>query len=496
MHGMSPLPHELYRAAAVRELDCAAIEGHGIPGYTLMCRAGEAVLRLVRECCRRPRRVVVLCGGGNNGGDGYVVARLAREAGLDSTAIALSDPAKLSGAAAQALSDYRAAGGVVAGYEETGLPAADCYVDAMLGTGLDREVAGAYREAVQALNASGAPVIAVDIPSGLHADTGMPLGVAVRARATATFIGVKQGLLTGEAPDYTGRIAFDDLAVPAGVYDAVAPTARRTSADLVGQWLGPRPRCAHKGRYGHVLVVGGNYGMPGAVRLAAAAAARVGSGLVSVATRPEHAFALPLGRPEAMARGIDSADELDALLQRATVVALGPGLGRDAWAEGLFERVLASELPVVADADALNLSAARARERGNWVLTPHPGEAARLLATDVPAVQRDRFAAVAALVERYAAVAVLKGAGSLVAGPEDIPAVCSAGNPGMAAGGMGDLLTGIIAGLIAQDLPLRAAAEVGVWLHAAAADRAAADGGERGLLATDCLAPLRSLANP
>ncbi|MDX1656601.1 MAG: NAD(P)H-hydrate dehydratase, partial [Candidatus Competibacteraceae bacterium] len=247
--------------------------------------------------------------------------------------------------------------------------------------------------------------------------------------------------------------------------------------------------------YGHVLVVGGDLGTAGAARMAAESAARCGAGLTSVATRPEHA-ALAALRPELMFHGVQGPKQLAPLLEKASVVALGPGLGRQDWGYGLWRAVLEGEGALVVDADGLNLLAVEPRRRDNWVLTPHPGEAARLLDCSPQDIQKDRFAAARELVDRYGGVVVLKGAGSLVAGPDEPPTIIGAGNPGMASGGMGDVLTGVIAALLAQGLTPWQAARSGAWVHARAADLAAREGGERGLLALDLLPYLRSGVNP
>ncbi|MFP4160471.1 MAG: NAD(P)H-hydrate dehydratase, partial [Ectothiorhodospira sp.] len=325
---------------------------------------------------------------------------------------------------------------------------------------------------------------------------GAVLGRAVRARATVTFIGLKRGLFTGEGREYGGQVHFDDLAVPAAVYGGMAPTAHRADAGGL-QHLPRRRRGAHKGDFGHVLVVGGAPGMPGAVRMAAEAAARVGAGLVSVATHAGHAALIPLARPEVMAHGVTVPGDLDPLLERATVVAVGPGLGQGDWGRALLERVLAWEGPRVLDADALNLLAGAPQRRGDWVLTPHPGEAGRLLGWSTARVQADRPAAAAALQTRYGGVCVLKGSGTLVHDGHGLT-VCTGGNPGMASGGMGDVLTGVLAGAMAQglaDTPGETAV-LGVCAHARAADAAAGEGGERGLLASDLFPCLRGVMNP
>lgn len=489
-----PLPDRLYRAADVRELDRTAIEDLDIPGYVLMRRAGRAVFEWARARWPRACKWLVVAGPGNNGGDGYVVARLARQAGLTPQVVLAGDPERMRGDAARARADYLALGGAEARWDAAPLPEADLVVDALLGTGLERPVTGAFRTLVEAVNAHPAPVLAVDIPSGLDADTGAVLGAAVRARGTLTFIGLKQGLFTGAAPEHTGLVRFDDLGVPPETFDAVAPAARLLRRDDRPR-LAPRPRTAHKGYFGHVLVVGGDMGFAGAARLAAEAALRVGAGLVSLATREAHAPAVAAARPEIMARGVEHAEGLEALLERATVLAVGPGFGRGPWGRALFRRLLEVDLPMVLDADGLNLLAEAPRGRGDWVLTPHPGEAARLLGVSAAQVQADRFAAADELAARYGGVVVLKGAGTVITGDGRVPAVCAAGNPGMASGGMGDVLTGLIAGLLAQGLAPRQAAEFAVCLHAAAADEAAAEGGERGLLASDLIARVRTLVN-
>ncbi|MEZ5579518.1 MAG: NAD(P)H-hydrate dehydratase [Candidatus Competibacteraceae bacterium] len=493
---MRELPVELYRAAQVRELDRIAIAERGIPGYTLMSRAGEAACQLLGQRWPKARRIVVVCGGGNNGGDGYVVARLARQAGCDVRVLAVADPATLRGDAQTAWRDARAAEIVIVPFNTAELHDVDLIVDAILGTGLEREVSGLWREAIEAMNASPADILALDIPSGLHADTGAILGTAIHAAATLTFIGLKQGLFTGQGPACCGDIGFADLDVPPDIYPALHPASWRYDGEDLPALLPRRRRSAHKGHFGHVLVVGGDLGMAGAARMAAEAAARCGAGLTSIATRAAHAGLQAAVRPELMFHGVETPAELTSLLDRATVVAIGPGLGRGAWGRTLLHAVLASDKPLVVDADALNLLAAEPVSHDHWILTPHPGEAARLLKMTPAEVEADRFAAVEELALRFGGVAVLKGAGSLIASKADgLVALCAAGNPGMASGGMGDVLTGVIAALLAQGLPPFAAAQAGAYLHGRAGDLAAREGGERGLLATDLLPYLRQLVN-
>jgi len=492
---MKDLPTALYRAAQVRELDRLAIQEQGIPGYTLMSRAGAAAFDALRQRWPQAKRIAVVCGAGNNGGDGYVVATLARQAGMDVQALTLSDPSGLQGDALTAFRDAEAAAVPIRPFEAGALAEAEVIVDAILGTGLEREVTGAWREAIKAINAQPAGIIAIDIPSGLNADTGAVMGVAVHAHLTVTFIGLKQGLFTGQGPTCGGAVLFDDLNVPPDIYTAIHPACRRYTGEDLPELLPRRTRSAHKGAYGHVLVVGGDHGMGGAARMAAEAAARCGAGLVSIATRASHAALHAAARPELMFHGVESAVELAPLLARATVVAIGPGLGRSEWGQSLLEFVLDSDLPMVADADALNLLAVNPAFRNNWVLTPHAGEAARLLKMTQVQIEADRFTAVEDLALRFGGVAVLKGAGTLLAGKDGTLAVCCVGNPGMASGGMGDVLTGIIAGLLAQGLSPVQAAQAGVAIHGRAGDLAA-EHGERGLLATELMLFIRKLVNP
>jgi NAD(P)H-hydrate epimerase len=487
-----PLP--LYTAAQVRELDRLSIEEAGIPGYTLMTRAGEACWQVLRSNWPAARRVSVLCGTGNNGGDGFVVARLALMAGLQVQLLQLGDAARIRGDAQNARADFLAAGGQVAAFGQAIPDAPDVIVDAMLGTGLERPLTEEWLNAAHAVNASACPVLAIDIPSGLLADSGHVPGEAVRANVTVTFIGRKQGLFTGLGPDYTGEVCFDDLGVPAVVSDRVPASAMLHAGPSLAGLGGPRRRAAHKGDFGHVLVVGGGPGMAGAARLAGEAALRSGAGLVSLATHPQHASRIAASCPELISHAVATPRDLRPLLGRAGVVVIGPGLGRSGWAKSLLACVLDTKLPLVMDADALNLLAAHGSRRDNWILTPHPGEAGRLLQQTTATVQADRFAAARAIHDRHAGSVVLKGAGSIVYSESGPPAVCAAGNPGMATAGMGDVLSGVIGGLLAQGMPLADAALAGVCLHAAAGDRAAL-AGERGLLARDVIAELRPLLN-
>ncbi len=496
MPATESLPYALYRADQVRAFDHLAIHEFGIPGETLMERAGRRAFDCIRELWPDLHELLVVCGIGNNGGDGYVVARLAAQAGLQVRVLQLGDVSRIRGDALSKAQAWRDLGRELEPFVDLpGKPG--LIVDAILGTGLEREVKGAWRDAVEQINRHQAPVFSLDIPSGLHSDTGQRMGCAIEAQACISFIGLKQGLFTGAGPDCCGRIFFDALDIPARIYASQPLACRRIDWSRQRSRLSPRKRTAHKGVFGHLLVVGGDRGYSGAVRMAAEGAARSGVGLVSMATHPEHAAWSNLGRPELMCRGITDEHDasLDELLGRADALVLGPGLGRHAWGEGLYRKLAASPLPLLLDADGLYWLAQQPDHRNDRVITPHPGEAARLLGWEVPRIEADRFAACQALQAKYGGVVVLKGAGSLIASAEQKPvALCSDGNPGMASGGFGDVLSGVIGSFLAQGLSFRESAEIGVSLHAAAADQAALSG-EAGMLAGDLFDPIRRLLN-
>jgi len=491
-----PMPPDptvsLYTAEQTRRIDRAAIDQCGIPGFELMQRAAHAVFATLRRLWPDARRIAVVAGHGNNGGDALLVGCLALQHGLDVDAFAAADTPTRDAAKARAA--FIDAGGKLAPFASAkDFADADLIVDGIFGTGLTRAVEGEAAALIERINASGRPVLAIDIPSGLSGDTGMRLGAAVRAQATVSLVGWKRGLFTGDAADCVGTRELALLDVPEAAYARIAPDALLI-AGLTTHTLKPRRGNVDKSRFGHVVAIGGDLGMGGAIRLTSEAALRCGAGLVSVATRSEHVAPLISGRPELMVRGIEDAGALESLLARANVVAIGPGLGRGDWGVSLWRAAIETRASLVVDADALNILAQQPRPLPNAVLTPHPGEAARLLGCETAAIQADRFAAVRALAQRYAAVTILKGAGSLVGAPDGRVAVCPWGNAGMASAGMGDVLTGVVAALLAQGLPTWDAACVGVALHARAGDFAAGST-PRGLLASDLFAPLRNLVN-
>lgn len=482
-------PRVLYRASQVREIDRILIEEQGIPGLNLMRRAASACCDVLLQRWPDARCIRVYCGSGNNAADGFIVAGLLAEKGLLVDVVTVGDTAKL-GKDGQAAFKFCCQSGANLAPSDQNFEHPSVIVDALLGTGFNGPLRPAYRAAIESINQSPAPVLAVDVPSGLDVDSGYVTEIAVEAEATVTFIAMKRGLMTGQGLDLTGDLAFASLGADPQLTPPGDAVKLLNLPELLAQ-LPLRPRNAHKNRFGHVLVVGGDLGMGGAALMSALAAMRVGAGLVSMATRPEHASVLMAHQPELMIRGVEDQCALGPMLEQASLVVLGPGLGQSAWGKALFEEVLKTDLPLVLDADGLNLLSQRPVQRANWILTPHPGEAARML--DVKSVGENRFEHAVALQQSFGGIAVLKGAGTLVASATGM-ALCPYGNPGMSTAGMGDVLSGVIGGIWAQFPDMAQAASLGVALHSAAGDRAAT-AGERGLMATDLIPVLRELLN-
>ena len=489
-----PLPDKVYSTAQIRTLDACLIAA-GTPGIELMQSAADAVWLAITQRWPNAQRMSVLCGGGNNAGDGYLLALLAKLAGWQVQVFTLADPVTLRGDAATAHRRAQEQGVSMQPWDAQ----AELFgviVDALLGTGLRGEVRAEYQQAIKAINAAVGPVVAVDLPSGLDADRGVVLGCAVVAELTVTFIALKLGLLTGVGPDYVGELEFAPLA--SSVQHAPAAAFERLSLDGWAGTLSPRKKAAHKGHFGHLLLVGGGHGMGGAIMLAAEAAMHSGAGKISVATRAEYVGPLLSRCPELMVHAINDTEQLRPLLEQADAVVIGPGLGRDQWARSLLHAVLSWNGPRVLDADALNLIAEHdvlPRLGEDAVISPHPAEAARLLSSSNDEVQADRPAALQRLVTALGCAVILKGAGSLVASEDaTLAAVCSDGNPGMAVGGMGDVLSGLLGALLAQRVPAAKAARYGVLVHALAGDAAAAKG-EVGMRASDMFVPIRQYLN-
>jgi len=481
----------LFTVEQVRQMDRQAVHPPRLTGFDLMQRAGAVLFQQLKQMMSADDAIHIFCGAGNNAGDGYVLAKLLLESGQEPQVYTAFDVAKLKGDGLRAFNEYSDIGGVI-----STLPVAlneGIIVDALIGTGLSQPLGGVFLTVADLINQSGLTVLSVDVPSGLNADTGCASAGTVCANTTLSFIALKRGLFTADGSQYSGEVLLDDLSVEPEVLEEQTAQAQLLVFELMKKSLLPRAKNTHKGDYGHVLLLGGYCGFSGAIRLAGEAALRAGAGLVSIGTRHEHAAFINMTRPELMCHGVAAAAELDRLSARSDLLAVGPGLGETLWSKTLFDAALALNKPMVIDADGLNLLAKSPEKRDNWVLTPHPAEAARLLNCSTRDVQRDRFSAVKRLQQQYGGVVVLKGAGSLVYDGVLI-SVCTAGNPGMASGGMGDVLTGVISALMAQKYSLSEATKLAVMIHALAADRTAEDG-EKGLLASDLMPAIRDIMN-
>lgn len=501
----TPLPDSLFTAAQAREIDRLAIEEHGIDGFELMQRAARFSFHVLLKKWPATKSLLVLCGAGNNAGDGYIVAGLAKKRGLNVDLRYLSDPTKLSVDAAQAYQYCLSEHVKCLPFDiEQHPPSSDTIiVDALLGTGLNKEVTGSYREAIEYCNQSGLPILSIDIPSGLCADSGQPMGISVEAQATATFIGLKIGQFTGRGRHFCQELFYDDLEVPEEVISLVAPVTKKLSLTNLLTQLPKRSADTHKGDCGHVLLIGGDHGYGGAILMAAEAAARMGAGLITVATQPENCPALITRCPEVMARPVSSSADLKPLVEKASTIVVGPGLGQSAWSQHMLFTALHendnSHKPTIVDADALNLLCTHQewlpKSRDHFIFTPHPGEAARILKTTSSDIQNNRLKAIDDLNAHWGGTFLLKGSGSLILQENEPARLCPYGNPGMATGGMGDVLSGILGGLLAQPLSFSYAVNLAICLHAKAADKLALQYGERGLLASDIIKEARALLN-
>jgi NAD(P)H-hydrate epimerase len=491
---MNNLNSQLYYSSEIRKIENLAF-AIGMNSKLLMTRAGEAVFHEIKRRWPEAKKITIVCGKGNNAGDGYVVASLAKRAKIAVRILQLTDIDSLIGAAKNAYLDCKKLKIEMLPFSVEGLQDCDLIVDAIFGIGFSGKLSPVFSEAIQAINQSNLPILAVDIPSGINADSGEVLQCAVRADVTVTFIGRKIGLYVGEARNYCGEVALDSLDIPKDLFNAAVPAATIMNLEEELRSLVPRKRTSHKGDFGRVLVIGGDHGMGGAVRLAAEGALRAGAGYVVVATRAEHVNQINVARPEIMVHGITSSSQLLPLLQAATVIVIGPGLGLKTWGRSLFKLAIAARKPMAIDGDGLGLLANYGGHGDNWILTPHPLEAARLLSTTVVDVQANRLEALQNMVKKYGGVCVLKGSGSLVGTAGQRGLLCDAGNPGMASAGMGDLLGGIIAGLLAQKLNPFRAARLGIMIHATAGDLVAEQYGTIGIAALDLVCFIRKIMN-
>jgi|YelNatPaOPRAMG01_1025707.scaffolds.fasta_scaffold04183_8 hydroxyethylthiazole kinase-like uncharacterized protein yjeF len=504
----------LLSASESRELDRLSQEKYGVASYSLMTRAGEAVALAAIERYGEALRpgVLVVAGKGNNGGDGMVAARKLRQEGIAVRTVLLGRCSQLKGDAARALSDYIASGARVAEAESEETLAREfanrpgAVIDAVFGTGLNAEVAGLPRKALEMTNSLGVPTVAVDIASGVNSDTGAVMGAAVRASMTVTFGFAKFGHVSYPGAEYCGELRIAEIGFAPSAIEDIAPRGRFLEAADVRGFIGRRPMNSHKGQNGHVMVIAGGRGKSGAALLASRAALRTGAGLVTAAIPQCVADIVAAGQAELMTEPIPdrhghfdaeaAAGVLSALVEGKDALVAGPGIGVSEDSERLVEWLIvhgvAPGRPMLLDADALNalarLGCERLREaRGPVVVTPHPGEMARLLGSSTSVVNADRISAARALSRRTCAVVLLKGARSVVCGPAGEVYVNSTGNPGMGSPGMGDALSGMVGALMGQGLKALDALALGVFLHGYAADRAAKRIGQVGYLAGDLI---------
>lgn len=501
------------KAKEMRELDLFTIEKMGIPGPVLMENAARGVFCVLQRCFPdwRRNRIAVLCGRGNNGGDGLVLARYIREKGGSVEVFLVGRPEDVVGDARFALESFLKTGGtfktlgIEGGFslEEARLWSYGLMVDALLGTGLQREVKDPLASVIGAMNSSGVPVLSVDIPSGLCSDTGRPLGIAVEARVTVTFGFPKMGHFLYPGRKLSGDLYVVDIGIPRRAIQELTPKCLLVTPEILRGLLGPREPDSHKGNFGHVLVIAGSAGKTGAGVMASEAALRVGAGLVTMGVpkslnlameaRLTEVMTLPLPEGEAQNLSLEALDMIMEEMKGKSCVALGPGIST--WGDTptlVRELVKRVPLPMVIDADGLNALVGHLEELQSApfcrILTPHPGEMARLLGCSVKEVQGDRVEAALRAARMGRCYVVLKGAGTIIADQEGNARLVATGNPAMASGGMGDVLTGIIAGLLAQGLDPMDAMSLGAYLHGFMADMWASEKGKRGLAATDLIA--------
>lgn len=475
------MDRRLYTGDQTKELDRIAIEEFGVSGLDLMKNAGERAFFNIQQNFPDVNNVVVLCGSGNNGGDGYVVANCALSIGLNVSAIQVGSPKTKD--AAQVCKEYIDNGGSILGLDNDTPEDADLIVDGLFGTGLNRAPIGKYKDLISNVNSMGCPVVSLDVPSGLESQNGFVFDPCIQASMTVSFIGKKFALFSGQGKNHSGLIVFESINLPEQVYELVKPIAKLLVPDLALT----RKLDSHKGNYGNVVIVGGDTGMLGATLLAGRAALRCGSGLVTVLSTDSHLDMPALHSPELMSQSLKNNNKVNKLLNACDAIVFGPGLGQSEWSKTTFKKVIDMPVPKVVDADGLNLLAKNPVKRDDWVLTPHPGEAATLLKSSSQEIQKDRIGAAKAIVNKYGGVCVLKGAGTLVVDNSGDVAVCEAGNPGMATAGMGDVLSGVIGSLLGQKYSVRKAAENGVWVHSASADKVAEKIGEASLIAGDVI---------
>jgi len=503
------IENPLFESNEIKNIEQLSAESRNIELYQLMELAGQAAWQSIETSWPKVNKITVVCGSGNNAGDGFVLARIAAHYGKVVQVLLVDVKAEPKGDALLAYQAMVTEGIKTSHFHPELLKEQHLIVDAILGTGIKGALKENVQQVIESINDlldlqqeldNPVELLSLDIPSGLESNTGYVNPIAIRATQTLTFIALKSGMVTGDARAYCGVIDVATLGVTKDSLQQFRAQAWIDDADALINSLPQRSSVSHKGDHGHLLLIGGDYGFGGAILMSAMAAGRCGAGMLTILTRDAHVAPILTQCPEAMIRSVTGAGDpaLMNILQNIDAVVIGPGLGQESWAKGLLEVICATDLPLLLDADALNILAANKNpekyKKTNWIITPHPGEAGRLLNIETSQIQQNRYQAVHLLQKKYSAVTVLKGAGTLIADYENNITVCNEGNAGMASAGMGDILSGIIGTLLAQGIEASLAARIGVALHARAGDLAAMNG-QKGLMATDLISPLRMLIN-
>ncbi len=489
----------LYTADTVKQIDNLAINKHNMSGYDLMCSAGGAVCQFILKKWPNAKNIKIICGGGNNGGDGYVIARLLKLQGLNVKVYAVENKPPSTDTAQKARQDFEAGSDKVLDISNVDLSnhkSVDLIVDAMLGTGIHAPLHQSVLSIIQMINNTNTPVCAIDIPTGIDGNTGVVMGDAVRADATVSFIGLKVGLFIGAALDYVGELVLDTLKVPSIVYQDVKSVARLVTYPEVLQYLPNVKNTQHKGDNGRVMVLGGGEAhYSGAVCLSGEAALRAGAGLVATCVAPQSLALMARGSAELMCYAPEKLDNMLPIIERTNILVIGPGLSQNAWAKQCFNIALQTNKPAIIDADGLNLLAKDPQKRDNWILTPHPGEAARLLNQSIVDCEANRLLTAQALQDKYGGTIILKGASTIVLDINRDMFIIEGKVPALATGGTGDILAGLVGGLWAQGLTASHAAQLAVSVHREAG-WSEQTFGQRGMMASDLLLHIRSLLNP
>jgi NAD(P)H-hydrate epimerase len=501
------LAHKIVSSEQVTVIEPKAAQLAGCSMFELMQRAGTAAFQVLIQEWPKAQHIIVIVGNGNNAGDGYILATLAKQRGMNVEVMCEQPDRQLSGDAQQAQLEWQKLGGKTQQFMELDYVQFDVVVDALLGTGVAGEVKPTFQSVIRQINQASTAVLSLDLPSGMNANTGQALPICIKADVTVTFVATKPGSVSGFGKEYCGKVIFTDLAVGTEFFSLARSEAQVVDWQML-QPLPARPMNGNKGTFGKLLCIGGNQGMAGAIRLTAESALRSAVGLVKVYCHESSGLAISAGRPEIML----THKELDVALNWCSCVVVGPGLGQDDWAQQQFYHLLTylkrHPKPLVIDADGLNILSTMTIDADMQhtlaqlpalVLTPHPGEASRLLNCSIATIENDRYWASESIAQKYISTCVLKGAGTVIqindSHREPQCWVCKGGNPGMATAGMGDLLTGIIGAFLAQGYAAPKAAIYGVCAHAEAGDRIAMQYGQRGMLTSDLLQPLRAIIN-